>query len=605
MTSALRTRLAIVALFLLLVLLSAGGIWRYGYVQGLDQLDKQGRSDLALAADRFTGQLRRYQELAVLMADHPTLTALRPGLNAAAARDLLVQAADKTGAMGLVYADPQGRVLAWAGHGPRALTGSDYFARALQGALGQGYGRYGREGQRAYVFAAPAFGPTGDVTGVLVVLIDIAELEWDWIGGQPPVFFTDSAGLVFVSNRSELLYWQTDPDSAGLRPGGDAQVPAFQATRLAGHELWRMDWGDYLPRQALHLVRDLPVIGMTGHALLDVAQARRIAALQASVFAVICLAFGGLLIQAAERRRTLARANERLEQRVSERTAELSGANSALRREVSERLDAEAALRKAQADLVQAGKLSALGQISAGISHELNQPLMAIRQFAENGTTFLQKGKPEMAGENLQRISAMSARAARIIRNLRAFARQESEPVMQVDICAVIDQALELSEARLKTGGVTVAWRHPGHPIPVQGGEVRLGQVLVNLISNAADAMADSPERRITLNVTDSDPVIVEVADTGPGIAEPEKIFDPFYSTKEVGASEGMGLGLSISYGLVQSFGGRIRGRNADGGGAVFRIELERWSDAQPEQGPDHGPDHGPNHGPARTEAAE
>ena len=88
---------------------------------------------------------------------------------------------------------------------------------------------------------------------------------------------------------------------------------------------------------------------------------------------------------------------------------------------------------------------------------------------------------------------------------------------------------------------------------------------------------SDSPERRITLNVTDSDPVIVEVADTGPGIAEPEKIFDPFYSTKEVGASEGMGLGLSISYGLVQSFGGRIRGRNADGGGAVFRIELERW----------------------------
>src|SRR6056297_18882 len=405
MTPGLRPRFAVIALFVLAVALCAAGIWRYGYGQALDQLDKQGKSDLALAADRFTGQLRRYQELAVLMAEHPKLIALRAGEPAADAHHLLLDAADKTGAMGLLYAAPDGRVLARAGDAPAHLRDSDYFARALQGALGQGYGLYWQGGQRAYVYAAPAFDADGTVRGVLVVLIDIAELEWDWIGGQPPVFFTDTRGQVFVSNRSELLYWRTDPDSAGLRPPGDAQAPAFQATRLAGHELWRMDWGDYLPRQALHMVRDLPVIGMTGHALLDVAQARRIAALQASVFAVICLAFGGLLIQAAERRRTLARANERLEQRVSERTAELSGANSALRREVGERLEAEAALKKAQADLVQAGKLSALGQISAGISHELNQPLMAIRQFADNGAQFLDRDKPEKASENLQRIS--------------------------------------------------------------------------------------------------------------------------------------------------------------------------------------------------------
>src|SRR6056297_2068550 len=405
-------------------------------------------------------------------------------------------------------------------------------------------------------------------------------LEWDWIGGQPPVFFTDTRGQVFVSNRSELLFWQTVPDGAGLRPSG-GNIPVFRAGDLGGHELWQMEWGDYLPKRALHLTRDLPMIGMTGHALLDVQQARWVAGLQASVFAVICLAFGGLLFQAAERRRVLARANARLEHRVAERTAELSGANTALRREITERQEAEAALKKAQDDLVQAGKLSALGQISAGISHELNQPLMAIRQFAENGATFLQKGKPDMAGENLQRISAMSARAARIIRNLRAFARQESEPVMQVDICAVIDQALELSEARLQTGGVTVDWRHPGHPIPVQGGEVRLGQVLVNLISNAADAMSDSPERRITLRIEDTDPVAVEVADTGPGIDEPEKIFDPFYSTKEVGASEGMGLGLSISYGLVQSFGGRIRGPMPI---AAARCSASSWNAGPPER---------------------
>ena len=577
MKPGLRPRLAVIALFVLAVALCAAGIWRYGYGQALDQLDKQGNSDLALAADRFTGQLRRYQELAVLMAEHPTLIDLNAAEPAAAARRLLLEAADKTGAMGLLYAAPDGRVLARAGDAPARLRDSEYFARALQGALGQGYGRYGQDGQRAYVYAAPAFGPDAQVRGVLVVLIDIAELEWDWIGGQPPVFFTDTHGRVFVSNRSELLFWQADPQGAGLRPGNGVAAPAFDATTIAGHEVWQMEWGDYLPDRALHLSRDMPVIGMTGHALLDTGQARWVAGLQASVFAVICLAFGGLLFQAAERRRILARANARLEHRVADRTSELSGANAALRREVLERQEAEAALKKAQDDLVQAGKLSALGQISAGISHELNQPLMAIRQFAENGGTFLERGKTDKAGDNLRRIEELAARAARIIRNLRAFAKHENEPVSRVDIVAVVDQALELTEARLKADGVAVDWQRPPGPVHVQGGEVRLGQVMINLISNAADAMAESPHKRIVITVRPGDPAVVEVADSGPGIAEPERIFDPFYSTKEVGASEGMGLGLSISYGLVQSFGGRIRGRNAPGGGAVFRVELEGW----------------------------
>jgi two-component system C4-dicarboxylate transport sensor histidine kinase DctB len=575
MTSDSRLRLLVIALFVTAVAICAAGLWRYGYGQALHQLEKQGRADLALASDRFTGQLRRYQELAVLMADHPTLARLLAGKEARAARTLLLEAADKTGAMGLAYADSSGRILVQAGDAPRDLTQNDAFARATKGALGVGYGRLGAQGQRAYLYAAPAFGPDGQVRGGLMVLVEIAELEWDWIGGQPPVFFTEQEERIFVSNRSELLFWQARNGGPGYRPTG-AQAPDFTAHDIAGHEVWQMDWGDYLPKRALHLTQDLPVIGMTGHALIEVAPARRLAVLQSLTFAVICLAFGAVILQVTERRRTLARANAQLEQRVSERTRELTATNRALRREVRERLDAEAALKKAQDDLVQAGKLSALGQISAGISHELNQPLMAIRQFADNGTQFLDRDKPEKASENLGRISALAARMARIIRNLRAFAKQESEPVARVDIVTVIDQALELSESRLESDGVTVHWHRPEQPIHVMGGEVRLGQVLINLMSNAADAMSHSPVKEITLTVDAADPVIVEVRDTGPGIDEPEKIFDPFYSTKEVGSTEGMGLGLSISYGLVQSFGGDIKGRNAPDGGAIFRIELER-----------------------------
>ena len=294
----------------------------------------------------------------------------------------------------------------------------------------------------------------------------------------------------------------------------------------------------------------------------------RTATLQAAVAAALCLAFGAVLLVLAERRRALsdrlaveAAANARLEARVAERTAALSQANEELTR--------------TQAELVQAGKLSALGQMSAGISHELNQPLMAIRSFAENGTAFLDRDRPEKAAQNLGRISELANRMGRIIKNLRAFARNESEPLGRVDLVQVIQSAVELTEARLRVDGVVLSWSPPP-ACYVRAGEVRLVQVMVNLINNAADAMAGQEEKRIEINVLTGDPLSVTVRDTGPGIADPDKIFEPFYTTKQVG-DEGMGLGLSISYGLVQSFGGRIRGANA-GQGAVFTVELEPWA---------------------------
>jgi two-component system C4-dicarboxylate transport sensor histidine kinase DctB len=221
----------------------------------------------------------------------------------------------------------------------------------------------------------------------------------------------------------------------------------------------------------------------------------------------------------------------------------------------------------------------------------LNQPLMAIGQFAENGAAFLDRGKPDAARENLSRIGALATRAARIIRNLRAFARNEAEPVAKVDLGHVIAQAVEMSEARLANEGITLDWTPPPRPIHVTGGEVRLTQVFVNLIANAADAMVGTQgEKRIRITLEQGARIRATVSDTGPGIDDPERIFEPFYSTKEVsGGDEGMGLGLSISYGLVQSFGGDIRGTNrAPGndlggatGGADFTVELDPWQDVE------------------------
>lgn len=552
----------------------AAGVWRYGYVQALDGLARRGEADLALASDRLTGQLQRYRDLAVLMAVHPALDAPE----AARADEVLLHAADRTSVLNILSVDMSGAVRA-AAHSPQPaavseLLASDFFARAAEGALGFGHGFDPALGTRAFYIAAPRFRADGAVEGALIVAVDVEALEREWRGDRPSVFFTDDAGEVFISNRSEILLWQRG--DVGLRPAV-GPAPEFRRVLTDDHELWVTDWGPYLPQTGLHLVQDLPQIGMQAEALVDVAPARRLAGLQAAVVALVGLAVAAIVFWLVERRRVLARANATLESRVAARTAELSGANIALRREVAEREEAEAALKKAQADLVQAGKMSALGQMSAGISHELNQPLMAISQFAENGALLLERGKTAAAAGNLRRIAELAGRMGRIIRNLRAFARQETEPVRRIDVVAVVETALEMTEARMAKEGVAVEWTAPPHPVWALGGEVRLGQVLVNLIANAADAMTGQEDKRLVVTVEEGPRPVIRVRDSGPGIAAPEKIFDPFYSTKEVGASEGMGLGLSISYGMVQSFGGAIRGRNSEDGGAEFTVELEPW----------------------------
>ncbi len=553
--------------FLALVAALAAGVHAWGFRAALSELSRRGASDLALASDRLTGELQRFRELAVLLAEHPVLPPRLEGADGGEAQRLLRRTADKTGSLDIALVDVTGRELASASGGPApGHQGTPWFERAMDGALGVDHLASARFGRRVFVFAAPVFSKEGPVIGSVVVATDIEGIEAAWRGDRPAIFFTDAAGTVFVSNRSELI--GRGRDASGFGPDSTA--------RIGGHEIWRIQAGPYLPEQALHLTRELPVIGLTGEALLDLAPARRIADLQAAAAAALCLAFGALLFLATIRRRTLARANARLEERVARRTQALQAVNASLRREVAERSAAEARLTRAQAELVQAGKLSALGQMSAGISHELNQPLMAIRSFAENAETFLSRGNADAASRNLERISELARRMGRIIKNLRAFARQESEAVVDVDLGGAVDAAVEMASARARQAEVEIDWHRPNAPVVVRGGEVRLQQVVLNLVGNAIDAMEHAASKRISIGISrGSGRAILTVRDTGPGIGEPDRIFDPFYTTKEVGASEGMGLGLSISYGLVQSFGGAIKGRNHEEGGAVFTVELD------------------------------
>ena len=232
-------------------------------------------------------------------------------------------------------------------------------------------------------------------------------------------------------------------------------------------------------------------------------------------------------------------------------------------------------LSETQAELVQAAKLAALGQLMAGISHEINQPLSAIRHYSRNTGLLIDKGRNVEAKDNLQNISKLVARANRITESLRAMSRNAKHDLRPTDMVVVVDEVLALLARRLGDNDIETkveideACRH------VIAGQVRLEQVILNLATNAIDAMMDAPVRRLTIAARDGGEwVDLFIEDTGAGIPEAmiERIFDPFFTTKDVG--QGLGLGLSISYNLVKGFGGSMRAESSVGEGSVINIKL-------------------------------
>lgn len=548
-------------------------VWTYSAARSVSELERRGVADLALASDRLEGTLIGFRQLTVTLASDPRIAegATSPGELV----DILRRATDISGALNFVLLDRARNILANASEGPPGIwIKKRAVERAFDGALGRDVIVSEEFDRRAFVYATPVFSKNGAVKRVLVAVLDLEAIEADFRGSNPAVFMTDASGVIYFSNRSELIL--RNRTTTGLSNGAD--FVNYRPFSVFGFDIWKVSAGRYLPSWALHITQELPVIGMRAEALIDLQPAFVSAWLQSAVAGAICLLMGSAIFLVANQRRILALANAALETRVAERTHELSEVNAALRAEVTERMEAENALKQAQADLVQAGKLSALGKMSAGISHELNQPLMAIRSFSDNSATFLERGNTDAAAKNMAKVSNLAERMARIVKNFRAFARQERETVRRVDLVQVVMSAIELASERIERQGVELRLNLPETEIWVQGGEVRLQQVVLNLVSNAIDAMATSKVRKIDISVVANPTIILSISDTGPGIEEPEKVFEPFYSTKEIGEAEGVGLGLSISYGLVQSFGGNIRGANTPKGGAVFTVELQPWT---------------------------
>lgn len=561
--------------------------YAFGSAQARRAVEASASEALALQSETLSGVLEKYRLLPPLLARRDDIIALfslprdREGRDAA--RRVAFEIAGYSGAKDVAFADVSGRIFASARgiFDNSRLNGSALLDAARQGRLGRE--TRSDDNERAYVFAAPVRRDAA-LIGVIAVYVRIDRIEQTWSLSANPIAVTDADGLVFISNRPQWhqrrLFGPVD-DGAVLTgdPGGNGVVAEAGEPGLG-----------YIPAR-----RELPLMGWSLHVLADrapVVAAGRTASLVVVLAALLAGSLSFFLVKRREAyalRQARADAEaHRLEHLVQERTADLTQANAALAHEVRERTEAEAQLRKAQNELIQAAKLAALGQMSATLSHEYNQPLAAIRTYADNATTFLQRNRAESAREALGRISGLVDRMSELSRTLLSFARKPGTEIGDVALAPVLEEALMLVGPRARNAGIEIRREAIVPDLVVRGGKLRLTQVVVNLLNNALDALCGigSQGRPDTPLVTIGahrlgDRVALTVDDNGPGIPDAlrDQVFEPFFSTKGVG--EGVGIGLSIVYNIVREFGGTVHVSGAPGGGARFTVQLTAAASTQ------------------------
>ncbi len=576
----------------LLIILTAGLFWGYRAIsyQSLLELGNQSRNLLTLFVSNLNGALAKYETLPKLISTNHRLvkTLGQADIDRIDQTNRYLEAvAITSGASDVYLMNTDGFTIAASNWNlDRSFIGKNfsfrpYFQSAIKGNAGRYFALGTTSLQRGYYFSYPVY-RLNEILGVIVIKINLAEIETAWSDSGNHFIVTDEDGIAFLSTHPGWTY-------KTIYPIDPARLDEIRLSRrYAGHELTPLsinetgkleenisrvsivDGNEAQATDYLHLKLEIPSAGWTVHLFSNTQSIQGTLVLRttlAGLGALIVLLLVTLYLVNRQRRLALQGSTELLERRVQRRTRELEN-------EIDERKKAEQTLRDTQAELIQAAKLAGLGQMSAGISHELNQPLTAIRNYSDNAQRMLERKQVEAATGNLDEISKLTGRMANIISQLRGFSRKSSGEHSQVSIDQSIDQALGMFQREIESSQVDVqAQVNP--ELSVITDPLLLNQVLVNLFSNAIQAMESSKTRRIDIDAHNHDHgIIISISDTGPGISPRviENIFDPFFTTKEVGL--GLGLGLSISYRIMESLDGKIEVANIATGGARFELYL-------------------------------
>jgi len=570
------------------------GLTQWTEYQHLETLDLQGNERLELYASTVQSAKQRFDYLPYIASRNQQVKALLNGLiKGDQVSHRLGSWQAESGAAALYLMDRDGLVLASSNwQDEESFVGNNYHFRPyFRDAISGGKGLFfavGVSTGKPGLFLSRAVWDNNQVIGAAVVKIDMTQLEKDWALGGEEVLIVDADGVIFLSSNSKWKYRSlktVSPETLtrikqARKYSGRTITPLDlleQKTSPQGHHIIKVakPTGDVLSQQRylMHhrLLKDL---NWTLYYLTDLkglVYKKRSALLIAGLITLLLSLTGFIFINRTQSRRLL-------EVRVAKRTEALNRSNNKLLEEIDSRIKTEDELRKTHEELIQAEKLAVLGHMSAGIVHEINQPLSAMQTFVASTKILLERNDQNGARENLEDISSMVRRVTAIVSHLKGFAGKAQGLTSPIDIIQTIESALLILAPRLESQDLKLIIEKPNTPVFAIADKLKLEQILVNLVRNALDAMQHPMEElqhqlKIWTEVEETMTHIF-IADTGSGITPDDlpKVFDPFFTTKPQG--EGLGLGLSVSCGIAKEFGGDLKVIERPEKGTLFRLSL-------------------------------
>ncbi|MCJ8138907.1 ATP-binding protein [Falsirhodobacter halotolerans] len=523
---------------------------------------------LALYSGNLLSELQRTSVVPLLLArDSSLITALTSEQYSVTSQRLMTFR-NEIGAAAISLLDRNGRVV---GATNRNLLGTNYrnepfFVDAMR--TKETVFSATRRSEGAFDFTySRAVVQDNQMIGVVVVAVDMLKYERVWAGLQDAVLVTDSSGTVILATEPRWRGLEVN-QALAVRDPPSAIRRAFQVTT---------DWAQEPPDAYLRgeaVLRTDARVPFRGWRLTTFTAYNSV---RERVNAILALEIMGFAILLAATFYALSRRTWSRSVSLQRESAELRMLNQRLHREITEREKAQKNLAVAEATLAQSSKLAALGEMSAAVSHELNQPLAAMKTYLAGARLLLQRRRTDEAMSSFQRIDDLIERMGAITRQLKSYARKGGEAFEPVDMRHCISGALSMMEPQLKARVVRINRQIPKGPVMVLADRLRLEQVIINLLRNALDATRNVAEPQIDIGLEEGAVVALSVRDNGAGIADLSNLFEPFYTTKKPG--EGVGLGLAISSGIVKDLGGRLTATNADGGGAVFEVQLPLLED--------------------------
>jgi len=518
---------------------------------------------LALYSGNLLAELRQNAIVPQLLARDPELIGALYSADYTASTRRLISFVEEIGAASLMLFDIDGRVVAATDRNRLGEThrSDAYFVDALRSNAtvftvaeqeGGGYGFfYSRRVQSG-----------SDTIGVIAVEVDLQKFGRAWAGISDAVIVTDSVGTIILTTEPRWRGW-TEEEALARQTPQNAIQRAIQATA---------DWtalppDAYLQGEAvMRLENRIPFRGWRMTSYTTYASVRE------RVNGVLALEIMGFAILLALTFYTLSRRTASRMALFQRESAELRSLNAALQREIAERKRVQETLAVAEQTLEQSNKLAALGEMSAAVSHELNQPLAAMKTYLAGARLLIKRNRPDEALSPFGRIDGLIERMGGITRQLKSYARKGQDMLTPVDMGDALSASLAMMEPQLRERQVQIKPVLPREKVKVLGDRLRIEQVMVNLLRNAIDATKSEQDPRVEIILSAGETATLTVRDNGPGIEDLDALFEPFYTTKQPG--DGVGLGLAISSQIVTDLGGRLTARNGQAGGAVFEMQL-------------------------------